>query len=184
MRSALLIAIVAAFALIGCSATPKSYREHSEVLPYYKPVSEGIIDDLPERIQRLPVTDSMRGSEFLAALGLEDYVGNLSGGVRFSSCYLELDETHTLQIRCDPDSLVVRREDIDQILLGGPEPQGGSRLSVLGCKVVGCTLRENGNHVIVHRQLTMPMAEQGAAADRQQPSNFNPKRPANSRQQG
>ena len=152
------IALVAAFMLIGCT-TAKHNWELSELLPNYTPVPQEIIDDLPRRIERLPTSQSMSGARFLAALGLEDYSGNISGSVRFNSHYLELNETHTLQIRCDPESLIIRDEDIDKLVSGGDALQAESRLNGLGCEVVGCTLRENWDHVLAHRQLATAGAE-------------------------
>ncbi len=117
--------------LVGCS-TAKRDQNLSQLLPGYKPVPHEVIDDLPRRIERLPITQSMSGAQFLAALELKDYSSNISGSVRFNSHFLELDETHTLQIHCDPDSLIIRREDLDQVLNAGRAPRGGSRLNSLG----------------------------------------------------
>jgi hypothetical protein len=47
------------------------------------PVPQEVIADLPKRIERLPVTSSMSGPEFLEILGLSNFVGNVSGSVRF-----------------------------------------------------------------------------------------------------
>ena len=75
-----------------------------------------VIAVLPRKIEQLRVTKSMSGDDFLGALDLEEFGGDISGGVRFNSHFMQFDADHILQIRCDPDSLVITKESIDRIL--------------------------------------------------------------------
>ncbi len=132
----------------------------SAYLPKYRVVPEDVIAKLPRKIAHLPVTKSMRGVDFLGALDLEDYSGNISASVRFCSHFMQLDKDHILQIRCDPDSLIITKADIDHILNSLPTDSASTDLTVRHFIVVGCTLRKNWDEVITSRWLENPKAEQ------------------------
>ena len=125
----------------------------SAYCPNYRVVPEDVIAKLPRKIARLPVTKSMSGVDFLGALDLEDYSGNISGSVRFCSHFMQLDRDHILQIRCDPDSLIITRANIDHILNSLPANPTKTDYPEPRFIVVGCTLRKNWDEVIVNRWL-------------------------------
>ncbi len=104
----------------------------------------------------------MSGSDFLGALELEDFEGNISGSVRFNSHFMQLDAEHVLQIRCDPDSLVITKESIDRILNSLP-PNPATSFSIQEVNVVGFTLSKNWDEVVVHRRLEESKTEQAGA---------------------
>ena len=149
--------------LLGLSscASRQPASDPSTYLPNYKAVPEDVIAKLPRKIARLPVTKGMRGGDFLGALDLEEYSGNISGSVRFNSHFMQLDRDHILQIRCDPDSLIITRADIDRILNSSPaNPTNSDFINLaktdypgIRFTVIGCTLRKNWNEVIAHRWL-------------------------------
>lgn len=153
------LALLFAVGLSGC-AIREPYSDLPVCLPNCRVVPENVIAKLPRKIARLPVTKNMRGGDFLGALDLEDYSGNIAGPVRFNSHFMQLDRDHILQIRCDPDSLKITKADIDHIL--NPNTTG---FPVANIVVVGCTLRKNGGEVISHRRLDEPKTEQGGGGN-------------------
>ena len=148
------LALPAACMVCGCAADHSGIG--SNFPPGFKPVPLVIIHDLPNRIQKLPVVKSMRGSEFLGALGLKDYASNITGSVRHSAFTMVLDSRHTLEFACDPDSLKLRDSDFDHLLNSGPTPPGGSRWNGFGCLVVSCSMSDNDDGPSILRQLPNP----------------------------
>jgi hypothetical protein len=138
---------------LSSCASRQPAPDPSAYLSNYKAVPEDVIAKLPRKIARLPVTKSMRGGDFLGALDLEDYSGNISGSVRFNSHFMQLDRDHILQIRCDPESLTITRANIDHILNSLPANPTKTDFPAPRFTVIGCTLRKNWDEVIANRWL-------------------------------
>lgn len=144
---------------LNCCASRQLTSDPSTFLPNYKAVPEEVIAKLPRKIARLPMTKSMSGGDFLGALDLENYAGNISGSVRFNSHFMQLDRDHILQIRCDPESLIMTRANIDHILNSLPADPTTACLTLPRFVAVGCTLRKNWDEVIANRWLEEPTAK-------------------------
>lgn len=164
------IPILCVALLTGCTVHKdlperKSYRHvpaRTSYCPNYRPVSKDVIARLPSKIERLPVTQSMSGSDFLGALDLEDFSRNIKGSVRFNSHFMQLDADHVLQIRCNPDSLIITGGSIDHILNPTSQNPTKSHFALQKIEVVGCTLRKNWDEVISYRWLQESKAEPGS----------------------
>ena len=153
------------FAIIAGCLTHKGQPDVASAVPNYRLVPEDVIAALPWKIEQLPVTKSMNGDDFLEALDLEEFGGNISGGVRFNSYFMQLDADHILQIRCDPDSLVITKESIDQILNSAALNPVSKAFPMQEVVVIGCTLRKNWDEVIANRWLEESKTEQDAAGN-------------------
>ncbi|MBK1884340.1 hypothetical protein JIN85_18120 [Luteolibacter pohnpeiensis] len=155
------------FAAVLCSCSiSETQHDPTATLPNYHPVPEAIIEMLPGRIERLPVRKSLNGDEFLERLGLAGYSDNICHSVRFSSYFMVLNKSATLQIRCDPDSLIITKEEVEKLQNSLPPSAAEEALFGTDFEVIGCTLFRDQKGIIAHRWLEDESAEQVAGSHR------------------
>jgi len=157
----LLTAALLGLAGLTSSCLPSDLKSRSDLSHFaYTAVPHEVVAALPEHIANLPEVRSMPGIEFLNALNLGPYRGNITGSVRHSATMLILDSEHSLEIQFDRDAYTaITSERIDAVLEG----RAPSTFKTKQLEVTGCTLWGPGKKSGVRRDLANRKTEQVGA---------------------
>lgn len=149
----LLIFLLPALALLSPSCT--SYPSAGGEVP----VTPGVIGSadvpieviaaLPQRILQGKLSPNTNPFEYINQLGLGPWSNNLSEEMKYDSYFLYLDPRHMLQIRCLHSSVTISEDDARAIQNG--QLFSSSAIWLKDPIVIGCTLRQDWQTVLVHR---------------------------------
>lgn len=137
--------------LTACSSTPSAGRNDPTTNEgeIFRSAPPELIAALPQRIYNAKLQPNTNPYEFINQLGLGQWADNLSHQQKFESYFLPLSSRHVLQIRCDPDSLVITEADAQAIQAG--QVLSSSPDWLKDPIVIGATLRQDWDTALVNR---------------------------------
>jgi hypothetical protein len=137
--------------LAACSSNPSDHDfvPPTESAPGAHDVPQEVIAQLWKRIVEGQLQPNANPYEYINSLGLGAWATNLSHEEKYDSYFFYLDRRRMLQIRCHPDSLSLTSEEAHAIRRG--EALSSSDAWIKDPIVIGATLRQDWNKVLVHR---------------------------------